>query len=112
MGKTSNLAISKEAIQKRRDAEEKSEHLRVKVTALLEKSLSEIESDLAEMSPKERWDTLSKLAPYAMRKLQPADTNIRKPADDDEDELTRMAKKVVQKDSSEPVTNPRPTLLS
>ena len=75
---------------RRKQAEEGSEELRIKLTELIRKQLPQIEKDLAEMTAKERCDTIAKLAPYVLPKL------IQKPmgeeADDvDTNELAELA---------------------
>jgi hypothetical protein len=87
-----DLVLAKAAIVKRRSAEEKAETLRLKVTDILERRLEDIDEDLDKMTAQQRWNTLLGLAPYAMRKLQVADASIKKAVDDEEDELTKLAK--------------------
>lgn len=64
---------------RRRQMEENSEDLRIKLTELIREELPQIKKDLAEMSPKERVDAVAKLAPYVLPKL------IQKPVGEDQD---------------------------
>jgi len=66
---------------RRKQAEEGSEELRIKLTELIRKQLPQIEKDLAEMSAKERCDTIAKLAPYVLPKL------IQKPMGEETDDV-------------------------
>lgn len=75
---------------RRRQMEENSEDLRIKLTELIREELPQIKKDLAEMSPKERVDAVAKLAPYVLPKL------IQKPVGEDldveeKDELKELA---------------------
>jgi hypothetical protein len=66
---------------RRKQAEEGSEELRIKLTELIRKQLPQNEKDLAEMSAKERCDTIAKLAPYVLPKL------IQKPMGEETDDV-------------------------
>lgn len=66
---------------RRKQAEEGSEELRIKLTELIRKQLPQIEKDLAEMTAKERCDTIAKLAPYVLPKL------IQKPMGEETDDV-------------------------
>ncbi len=75
---------------RRQQAEESREDLQIKLTELIKKQLPEIEKDLKSMTPKERCDTIAKLAPYVLPKLVGAAPT----ADIEEgevDELTELA---------------------
>lgn len=75
---------------RRKQAEEGSEELRIKLTELIRKQIPQIEKDLANMTAKERCDTIAKLAPYVLPKL--IQTPL--PSDSDEpetNELTELA---------------------
>lgn len=75
---------------RRKQAEEGSEELRIKLTELIKKQIPQIEKDLRDMTAKERCDTIAKLAPYVLPKLVGSATS----SDTDEvetDELTELA---------------------
>lgn len=66
---------------RRKQAEEGSEELRIKLTELIKKQIPQIEKDLKDMTAKERCDTIAKLAPYVLPKL------IQKPEADGPDDV-------------------------
>ena len=75
---------------RRKQMEENSEDLRIKLTELIREELPQIKRDLEEMSAKDRCDTIAKLAPYVLPKL------IQKPVAEEPDEpetneLTELA---------------------
>lgn len=86
------MKVAEKAAKKarRQQAEESREDLQIKLTELIKKQLPEMEKDLKSMTPKERCDTIAKLAPYVLPKLVGAAIS----ADPDEvevDELTELA---------------------
>lgn len=75
---------------RRKQMEENSEDLRIKLTELIREELPQIKQDLASMTAKDRCDTIAKLAPYVLPKL------IQKPVGEDtdveeKDELKELA---------------------
>lgn len=88
------MKVAEKAAKKARraQAEESREDLQIKLTELIKKQLPEIEKDLKSMTPKERCDTIAKLAPYVLPKL----VGAAPVADADEgevDELTELAQR-------------------
>ena len=75
---------------RRRQAEESSEELRIKLTELIRKQVPQIEKDLADMTAKERCDTIAKLAPYVLPKLVQIPVNDG-PDEEEKDELKELA---------------------
>ena len=75
---------------RRKQAEEGSEELRIKITDLIKKQIPQIEKDLADMTAKERCDVIAKLAPYAVPRLigQAASSDSEEP---ETDELAELA---------------------
>lgn len=75
---------------RRKQMEENSEDLRIKLTELIREEIPQIKKDLADMTPKERVDAVAKLAPYVLPKLvqKPVDDG---PDDEDKDELKELA---------------------
>ena len=75
---------------RRKQAEEGSEELRIKLTELIKKQIPQIEQDLSDMTPKERCDTIAKLAPYVLPRLmgQAVSNDADEP---DTDELSVLA---------------------
>ena len=75
---------------RRKQMEENSEDLRIKLTELIREEIPQIKKDLAEMTPKERVDALAKLAPYVLPKLvqKPVEDG---PDDEEKDELRELA---------------------
>ena len=65
---------------RRKQMEENSEDLRIKLTELIREELPKIKEDLENMSAKDRCDTIAKLAPYVLPKL------IQKPVGEEPDE--------------------------
>jgi len=84
--------IAEKAAKKarRKQAEEGSEELRIKLTELIKKQIPQIEQDLSDMTPKERCDTIAKLAPYVLPRLmgQAVSNDVDEP---DTDELSVLA---------------------
>ena len=75
---------------RKKQVEESSDELRIKLTELIHKQIPQIEKDLAEMTAKERCDTIAKLAPYVLPKL--ADKRTGEELNEPEtDELTELA---------------------
>lgn len=86
------IKVNEKAAKKARraQADESREELQIKLTELIKKQIPEIEKDLKAMTPKERCDTIAKLAPYVLPKL------IGSPQNNDTeeaevDELTELA---------------------
>ena len=75
---------------RRKQMEENSEDLRIKLTELIREEIPQIKKDLAEMTPKERVDALAKLAPYVLPKLIQKPVNDG-PEEEEEDELKKLA---------------------
>lgn len=75
---------------RRKQMEENSEDLRIKLSELIREEIPQIKKDLAEMTPKERVDAVAKLAPYVLPKLiqKPVDDG---PDDEEKDELRELA---------------------
>ena len=65
---------------RRKQMEENSEDLRIKLTELIREEIPQIKQDLEKMTAKDRCDTIAKLAPYVLPKL------IQKPVNDGPDE--------------------------
>ena len=75
---------------RRKQAEESAEELRINLTELIKKQIPQIEKDLKEMKPKDRCETIAKLAPYVLPKLVQAP--VGEVQDDEEkDELKELA---------------------
>ena len=89
--------IAEKAAKKarRKQAEEGSEELRIKLTELIRKQIPQIEKDLSDMAPKERCDTIAKLAPYVLPRLvgQPVSNDTE---ESDTDELAELASRTAQ----------------
>lgn len=86
------MKVAEKAAKKarRKVAEEGAEELRIKLTELIRKEIPQIEEDLQKMTPKERCDTIAKLAPYVLPKL--VDTGRNNDAEEPEvDELSELA---------------------
>lgn len=75
---------------RRKQMEENSEDLRIKLTELIREEIPQIKKDLADMTPKERVDAVAKLAPYVLPKLiqKPVEDG---PDDEEKDELRELA---------------------
>jgi len=54
---------------RKKQVEESSDELRIKLTDLIHKQLPQIEKDLRDMTAKERCDVVAKLAPYVLPRL-------------------------------------------
>ena len=70
--------------------EENSEDLRIKLTELIREEIPQIKKDLAEMTAKDRCDTIAKLAPYVLPKLIQKPVN-EGPEEEEKDELKELA---------------------
>lgn len=75
---------------RKKQVEESSEELRIKLTDLIHKQLPQIERDLADMTAKERCDTIAKLAPYVLPRLSDKRTG-EEAAEQETDELSELA---------------------
>ncbi len=75
---------------RRKQMEENSEDLRIKLTELIREELPQIKKDLADMSAKDRCDTIAKLAPYVLPKLIQKPVN-EGPEEEEKDELRELA---------------------
>lgn len=86
------MKVAEKAVKKARraQAEEGAEELRIKLTELIKKQVPQIEEDLKAMTPKERCDTISKLAPYVLPKLV-GSPNAIEGEEVEVDELTELA---------------------
>lgn len=75
---------------RRKQMEENSEDLRIKLTELIREEIPQIKKDLAEMTAKDRCDTIAKLAPYVLPKLIQKPVN-EGPEEEEKDELRELA---------------------
>ena len=75
---------------RRKQMEENSEDLRIKLTELIREEIPQIKKDLAEMTAKDRCDTIAKLAPYVLPKLIQKPVN-EGPEEEEKDELKELA---------------------
>ena len=75
---------------RRKQMEENSEDLRIKLTELIREEIPQIKKDLAEMTAKDRCDTIAKLAPYVLPKLIQKRVN-EGPEEEEKDELRELA---------------------
>ncbi len=86
------IKVNEKAAKKARraQADESREELQIKLTELIKKQIPEIEKDLKAMTPKERCDTIAKLAPYVLPKLI-GSPNAADSEEVEVDELTELA---------------------
>lgn len=75
---------------RRKQMEENSEDLRIKLTELIREELPQIKQDLASMTAKDRCDTIAKLAPYVLPKLIQKPVG-EEPEEPEANELTELA---------------------
>lgn len=75
---------------RRKQMEENSEDLRIKLTELIREEIPQIKKDLAVMTAKDRCDTIAKLAPYVLPKLIQKPVN-EGPEEEEKDELRELA---------------------
>lgn len=75
---------------RRKQMEDSSEDLRIKLTELIREELPQIKKDLASMTAKDRCDTIAKLAPYVLPKLIQKPVNDG-PEEEEKDELKELA---------------------
>lgn len=80
---------------RRKQMEENSEDLRIKLTELIREEIPQIKKDLAAMSAKDRCDTIAKLAPYVLPKLIQKPVN-EGPEEEEKDELRELASQTTE----------------
>lgn len=75
---------------RRKQMEDSSEDLRIKLTELIREEIPQIKKDLESMTAKDRCDTIAKLAPYVLPKLIQKPVNDG-PEEEEKDELRELA---------------------
>ena len=75
---------------RKKQVEESSDDLRIKLTDLIHRQLPQIEKDLKEMKARERCDVVAKLAPYVLPRLADKRT-AEEMTEPETDELSELA---------------------